>query len=910
MDYLDPDSESSPLAAGSPLAPDDAPPPPAGFKPVAVKPPSSVVPSPPPGFKPILPKPDGGISGGIQNQAKKLTGADRDPDVDYAAGAPWNIQIALKRADSPDEARAMLERRVGKENVGQDKAGTWWVKIDGEKIAVSPEDGFAHPINSLSNLGVGMAATSPVMAGAAGGALAGVEAGPPGMMIGAGLGAAAGKAADTAEKGIEGTLRGSPAEIGGNIVKEGLGNAALQGVGSAVGAVVKPAANWLKEHFLGVTPDIAAKLRRLLAEGATPPINVAAPGAKAAAADQQLRNLLMGDPKEGANVKYLIDGARRIVASGDVPESVVNQSMIELLEQNARIGGTAVGKDMQRAAQEEFAGLHSDLQNARDAASAYLKNQEQSLRQYADGQTGRLGEDIADSIIQKRQEFAATMRQAYAALDREAGNARIVPVGPFRNMAKAMKLTTPENQLTPLIDQLAESDPNLKLTFSEWHDLRTMLRDNARTRMTSLAPGVRAHRALEAAKSAHDLAYDPSEEIAAQMDQTDLFGQIERSEVPPEVLADLKKTDDLYKQGIAKFNNATMNRLVKDAKDGLFVDPNYVSKMIVAPGHTEQTRMIMSLLPQETKDQVARADLHNLLVSASDPNTGMVSGKILRSLLADPSRKRVMKEVYEPMILRQASKMADELAALNGDVDLRSIKDFSGSGIQQALQTAITKQRDLQAFVKNGVLRHLIDADPKVVDAAADEILSGGKEHQLERVHDFLGEDSVAWFNLRQYAKKKALYNAVVERPSTEKTIGGQSIQDVMSNLTEKEQDLLFPNGEKEDLRMLATDAKFLFPRTGSDFGGSLAARAIQFRIPFHVRADLKWAESKFVGYLTQHPSLMRWLADSERTRPGSFKILAGPIMRWVANAETSGPGQGAAPPPENPTQGIYGGGL
>jgi hypothetical protein len=963
MDYLDSDSDSPLTPSGDALAPPPPgstpiakpqatpvaappaktqsaiPPPPPGSTPIArtstaapATAKSAAIPPPPPGSTPIAPK--GGVSGGIERQAKKLTGADRDPDVDYATGAPWNVQLALARSDNPDQARAMLERRVGKDNVGQDKAGTWWIKIDGKKVAVRPSlpspgpppaqplsgvkglidavsgrdlyndvERLRHENPAIGNTMTDFAATSPVMAGAVGGAMMGAPFGGPfGAMVGAGLGAMAGKGADTAEKAFEGTLRGSPADVAKDIAKEGMFNASLQGGGTLAGSGLKFAGDWLKTHMFGITPEIAARTRWLLSNGATPPIQIVAPGAKAAAVDQQLRNILAGDPKESANVAYLIKSARAIVASGDVPPEVVEQSMRQLLSQTSAIGGTDVGKSLQEAAQAHYGALRAEMETARNAATKYLANMQQGLREHADAWTGRLGEDVEKAITDKRQEFSDLFKGAYAALDQAAGNERVVPIGRFRNMARAMKLMTPPNQLQPLIGELAESDPNLKLTFSEWHNLRTMLRLSARDKMTNLTPNARAHNALQAAKAAHDYAYNPPEEIADQMDQTDLFGEIEHSGVPKEVLDDLKQTDALYKQGIAKFHNQTLNQLVKDAKDGSFVDPNYVSRAIVAPGHTEQTRMIMSLLPQDTRDQIARADLHNLIVSTSDPNTGMINGKILRGILADPSRKRVMKEVYDPEVLRKTTQMADELAALNGDVDIRSLKDFSGPGIQRAIQMAIDRQQQIKEFVKNGVLNHLADAKAEIVDAAADAILSGRKEYNLERVRDFLGEDSVAWFNLRQYAKKKVLFNAVVERPNQEKTVAGQAIEDVMAKLTEREQNLLFPNGEKEDLQMIAADAKSLFPRVGTDFGTSLAARGIQLRIPFHIRADLKWGESKFVGYLTQHPALLHWLADSERARPGSFKILAGPIMRWAANAETSGPGQGSPTQPSGPS--------
>ncbi len=152
-----------------------------------------------------------------------------------------------------------------------------------------------------------------------------------------------------------------------------------------------------------------------------------------------------------------------------------------------------------------------------------------------------------------------------------------------------------------------------------------------------------------------------------------------------------------------------------------------------------------------------------------------------------------MKEVYPPRILNTFKKMAQELAALNGQLDMRTIKSFSSKAMKDALTTAIQRAQELNDSVRTNVMRALASPDPRVVDVAADQLLAGGRELHLEAVRGFLGVDSPEWAAIRRYALKKVLREAVVETPTLSKSIEGKAIDDAMLRWTEREQDLLFP---------------------------------------------------------------------------------------------------------------------
>lgn len=825
-------------------------------------------------------------------QAFMATLGGKAPDVDYSASAPWNVRLAAARADNPDETAAALERRVGKGNYGQDPAGRWWVKNpDGKKVALRP----SGAVGAVTNFGVDTEAASPVLAGGLGGAAGGgMIGGPIGAVLGAGVGAMGGKALDEGEKALEGTHRKSVKEEVGTIANEGAINAGMEGVGPIAGRAARGVGNFVR-NFTGTTPETRASTRNLVAAGARPPMLSAAPTAKLLQQDQRMRNLIMSDPQAKRNTQYVIERGRDVLRAEGMGQDQIDSIMDEILDQDARMSGADVGRGLADAAQEHVGALRAEQVAATQTAAKALGDAERGLRDFAAGQEGRLGEDVANAIVEKRREFSRIMGEAYSRIDQMAGNAPVVPITAYRNRAQAIRLVTPPSELPPMIAALADSPEDLKLSFKQAHDIRSFFRQQARANLSSLTPGVNAHNAITAANESGRAL----EEIADLGDHMDLPGIANDNGLPNEAIRALRRVDALYKDGIEKFHNATMNRLVKDAKDGIFPDPNEVAKQILAPGHLEQARTILDLLPQSVRDQVARADAYNVIMKTVDPKTGLVDGGLLRAVLTDPSRVAVMDLAYPPQVMTQMRQLGDELAALNGQLDVREISNFSAPEVERALKTSINRAREIDAFVKGNVLRGLANPDPLIVDRAADSLISGGQGVHLAAVRQFLGADSPQWQSVQRYALKKVLREAVVETPTLSKSIEGRAIDEQMLKWTPEEQDLLFPDGLKEDLRLLAKDAKFIFPSDMNEAGTSIAAAEVKAGFPFHVRAVMKYAKYKLAGAIADSPGLLRYLADAERKEKGMARRLAGPIFRGLVNVEDRGAGSDA---PQDPS--------
>ncbi len=94
----------------------------------------------------------------------------------------------------------------------------------------------------------------------------------------------------------------------------------------------------------------------------------------------------------------------------------------------------------------------------------------------------------------------------------------------------------------------------------------------------------------------------------------------------------------------------------------------------------------------------------------------------------------------------------------------------------------------------------------------------------------------------------------------------------------------------------MAKDAKFIFPSDMNDMGASLAAADVKSKIPFHIRAVMRYIKYKIMGKIADSPQLLRFLADAERREPGVGRKIGGALVRWMANAGdfvVLGPGMG-----------------
>jgi hypothetical protein len=127
-----------------------------------------------------------------------------------------------------------------------------------------------------------------------------------------------------------------------------------------------------------------------------------------------------------------------------------------------------------------------------------------------------------------------------------------------------------------------------------------------------------------------------------------------------------------------------------------------------------------------------------------------------------------------------------------------------------------------------------------------------------------------------------------------QRTVSGSGIDKTLRGLTPHQQELLFPGGLADDLRTLAKEANFLFPKPPTDAGASLAARSIQQNMPFGQGgyALYKYIRARFAGWLYDNPKMLRYLTDELKDNP----IRGRAIMRTLVAREAA---RGFASPPK-----------
>src|SRR5262249_4270340 len=144
-----------------------------------------------------------------------------------------------------------------------------------------------------------------------------------------------------------------------------------------------------------------------------------------------------------------------------------------------------------------------------------------------------------------------------------------------------------------------------------------------------------------------------------------------------------------------------VNRIVNDARDGIFADPAVVASEILVPGQVEQARTILNMMPPATRESVAQAYMGNILskVSEVDPFTGrnVVNGQRLLSFMNDPQNRPLMELAFNRDFLADLHGLATEYAALKGNLDLTAARP---SAIRDMLARANAAQREAEAFAR------------------------------------------------------------------------------------------------------------------------------------------------------------------------------------------------------------------
>ena len=802
-------------------------------------------------------------------------------------------QIELQRADNPEEAKASLERMYGKGNVGQDKGGRWWAKIDGKKQAIF--GGGQGLRTATEKFGTGAIATAPQTAGSLGAEAAfGLELAPvtTGASIPAAwaLGGAAGKGLDEALKSAEGTNKKTAGQEVDTLKNAALTNVVAFGAPSVIAKGLKGAANVIPKYMAKATESGKAMTNELLALGYKPPLASAAPGLKAGQYEIQLRNIISGDPKTATNVAGLKHEMMDVLKDSGLNENQAFDTLKKVTEKSEAISTSEVGEALTKVSKERAKELEASADVSLKNAQHVADQQVSLFKKYAET-AGPIAKDTAQAISEGRRDMGRAYGAAYSHIDAMTGGAEIVPLYQVKNAINKAIQDIPPEKVPTIFRSILKMD-QAEVSVMKMHEIRSALRE---------------------AESASNLTPTPENyrfgEIADWADRSFKEAEKELKGTPNEnAIPFMRQVDASYAKAIAPYKDAVINKLVFDMKTGLQPNPEVTARLIGQEGYTERTKQIIGLMQPETRRKVGAAYVKSLFDDAqklNGSNEFLTSGRALLKTIDDPAKAGTIDAIYEPIYgkefmtrLRSAVK---ELAAMDGKLDIRGlearVKDMQPGSLLDALNQHLSDLKNVDAFVKGNPLASLASDNPIVVDRALRTIVKPGDDATLAFAAHALDSNSKEWKMIQDWATKDLLSKAIHRTTSGSDIITGKSLKAALGEYTSGQQKLLFPDHIMNKLTRLADHADFLFPFTEGDFGGSLAGAAIKGKVPFSQKADFLYLYHKFLGWALEHPKTLDYLVNgldnpnlAERVRA---RTMAQTLFRTVAIEQDAGPGAG-----------------
>lgn len=824
-------------------------------------------------------------------------------DVDYDTGAPYATQVDLQRSSNADEAKATLEDHFGKGNAGQDEAGRWWVNDNGKKIAV-----FGNgALGNMKSGAAGMQAAGPEMIGAVAGGVLGAPGGPAGMVAGSALGAVAGKGVDETAKWLQGFYRKTPQELAESALHTAEWNAAFSAAGPVAKQVFSPIGNALR-NVLGVTPTTRAMTEEALRNGVVPPITSIAPEFKSMADKQKLRNTVMGDPKLAPKVAAVQSQMRDALQSEGYTPIQIDRLMSEVFDPTTALAESEVGKVVAPKVQAYAKGLAEGADRALETAQTVAAQNKKLFETLASRAKAGLGTDLAGELQQSREQVGKVFGPVYDHIDEMVGGRAIIPMMMAKREAAFMTRHIPPDRVPPIFKEMAEAPDFMKP--SDAHRLRSQLRGMADSH--NMTPDISNH---EFGKLA--TAVDSGFEAATngRLPASDIFQETRDWLQVNKAVPFMRKADRMYGEQIRFYKDARVNEIAKLAEAGMPPDPAEVARLVSEVGFTERTKQIINKLTPEAKRDLAAADMQ-MMFNDTERLTRQLgfdnSGRAFYSTVNE--RRPLLEAVYEPVygktFVERLENSAKELAALDGNLDLKAlqekIKGLGPGAMLDALGERVSLLKRAKAFAEGNPLAALQSGNPDAIDQGFRTIVQPQADARLQAAYQFFGE-GIEMDAIRNYARKQMLWDAVFETPSRVQMINGQAIEKAFSKYTPYQKEVLFPNGGARDLLDIAKMSRFLFPEMMEEAGTSLAAKAITQHVgPFILNprtayADARWIYVYAMGWLADRPMVARALAGIEKKEPGVAKVMLRKLFRWAATEQAhSGPGRGKPSPDES----------
>jgi hypothetical protein len=796
---------------------------------------------------------------------------------------PFVDRVGLTAMDNDAERHAYLDKRYGKENVVE-QGGKLFVKKDGHLVDASAAIGFVE--RTLGSSPELASATATAATGAAEGSAAGPYGALVGGVGGAVIGAVAGKSAKEGIKAASGVYQKTPGELGDKLGETGKQAMEGQLAGNLVGgAVAKAVAGDWSRWLFDVTPESSATTARVLARGAIPPPGQTLPSARAIQRIEIMSAKLgaKGQGQDIANEQYLKTRTREILVKSGMTDQEAAQLEQDMSSPMSAHSTEDVGKLIQDSTKakvdtitasvtKETAGVEKEL----DASLSRLKTITHATK------PGDLGVDVSAGIQTARKDFMTAIGKVYGRIDQAIGQKPVIPVEDviregqrLTKLAKGVQPTKQAQQAGGMPGK-KEVDPDTKALFDslgiELPPAGGMMTFGQAQRMRSILqqasqPGGGINRTVTQG------------ELASLSKSVDRAINSAAKDPAVEPYIDLLHHADVtYRMGIRKFEEAGIEKLVRDVRSGVSPDPEEVASLVLKPGRLERAAELKKMLGPEVWQRVAGADFNRMISNATtrdEMGREFVRGMNLHREL-DNRGADLLKTAYGPAA-KDIRELADYLASRDGVVPVDALK--SGN-----VKTALEGLRASEAAKENLMSKDFVRAFTSGQVGPEESVrwlMKPGNMDRARQLEATFGANSKEVAALRQGALRELA--TMMTKKSIDKK-GSNALGDALGGFTKDQQEFFFPNGLVHDIKDVSKELEMVFPSGSKDPAmAGMTAGAILNK-PFYKR----WYYQAVAGaerWLIQRPSVIRYLAiglkHDAQTRAAVQQTIKGLVMNY-----------------------------
>lgn len=828
----------------------------------------------------------------------------QDKNVDYSGVNDPGARAMYSLLKTPEEQTAYLQKTYGPENVTQDSFGRPVIRRGDKLIAFKPRGDV-----SSGNLAAGVGDLAGEIlpgAGMVAGALVGAPAGIPGSIIGSGLGGAIGETGNKLIKQLAGNNQQSSSEVAKDIVLTvplGMAGEGLAQTAMLAGRTLM--APYAERSLFG--PNEAAKpafrqeqalMQEARDAGLKPAIGTVAPNANFVQRAQNARNRLFGDPLglenrpviEAKNAELM--DALRNPGAANPPGFAAPQPPIT--RDSVAAQGEAVSNQLSGAIERKVATAEARAKTAMGDATRLLNDAQTRITNQVGMPSGGLATSVSNDVRTAKNAFSNKASELYAPVDELVGK----PVVPTQGIKDVMRTILEEGPQTEAGKPVLASDAIKKfgndilqmadnVTFQQMQVARSMLRD--KSAVDALNAGLSERQAARLANAA-DQAFNDATSTLTTRTRSPILNQngnpltIVKTENVPGVdsaVNALRRADQFYAAGMKRFNDMSVEALVKDATQTGFIQPEKVAQYIASPGQVDKLMRIKKVVSPQTFAEVGREKWQQLVNSSTDSLTADVSGKKLADRL-----NQMGDSLYALYGQRQGAEMkmlAKQLAALDGKIPADSLY---GGNINAAVKNAVKATEEFNALASKDYIK-MVRADGPESLRAAEFLTDPSQRLRLRHTIATLGPQSAEAQGLKEYLARKIFASMEVPSHATQEKFGktvlsGEELQKTLAQYGKPYLEDVFGKQWSDTVHKWADVAAAGTKRNPTDSGG-LAAAAIGMK-PFKNLMDL--AHYAAIGWATNTGPMMTYMSKGI---PGAQGDVAKVFRDMAANLTRAG---------------------